>query len=83
MRNVALLAGLLGGLANVLVDVDHLPLWAYGIQAPVYFNVFGRAMGTGRFLHPAFFFIGLLGIACSGRLLALHFLRTWRQQHAD
>jgi hypothetical protein len=82
MRSVALLAGLLGGLANVIVDMDHLPYWVYGIKAPVYFNVFGRAMGTGRFLHPAFFFIGLLGIACSGGLLALHFLKTW-QQHAD
>ncbi len=82
MRRAALLAGLLGGLANVLVDVDHLLYSAFGIRAPIYFNAFGRAMDTGRFLHPAFFYIGVLGIACSGGLLALHLLRT-RQQHAD
>jgi len=82
MRSLAFLAGLLGGLANVLVDVDHLPYWVYGIKAPVYFNVFGGSMGAGRFLHPAFFFIGLLGIACAGGLLAVLILRM-RQRHAD
>jgi hypothetical protein len=82
MRSLALLAGLLGGLANVLVDIDHIPYWLYGIEAPVYLNVFGRAMGTGRFLHPAFFFVGVAGVACSGGLLVLMLLKS-RQKHAD
>ncbi len=82
MRGIALLAGLLGGIANVFVDIDHLPYWMYGIQAPAYLNIFGRSMGSGRFLHPAFFHIGLLGIACSGGLLVLIFLKN-RQQYAD
>jgi hypothetical protein len=83
MRSIALLAGILGGVANVLVDIDHLPYGLYDIQAPVYFNVFGNSMGEGRFLHPAFFFIGLLGIACSGGLLVLVFLRMARSMPID
>jgi len=63
----------------VLVDIDHLPYWLYGIQAPAYLNIFGGRMGSGRFLHPVFFFIGLAGIACSGGLLVLLFLKSWQQ----
>jgi hypothetical protein len=82
MRSVTLLAGVLGGAANVFVDIDHLPYWVYGIKAPVYFNVFGPAMGSGRFLHPAFCYIGLIGVACSGGLLVLIFLKN-PLLHAD
>jgi hypothetical protein len=83
MRSVALLAGILGGLANVLVDIDHLPYWMYGIKAPVYFNIFGSTMGYGRFFHPAFFFLGVLGIACTGGLLVLVFLIMTRCMPID
>jgi hypothetical protein len=79
VRGAALLAGLLGGLANVLVDIDHIPYWVYDIKAPAYLNIFGRAMEDGRFLHSAFFFFGLLGIACSGGLLVLLFLKSGQQ----
>jgi hypothetical protein len=82
MRSLALLAGVLGGIANVFVDIDHLPYWFYGIKAPVYFNVFGASMGSGRFLHPLFCYIGIIGVACSGGLLVLLFLKT-AHRHSD
>lgn len=64
----ALLAGVLCGAANVLVDCDHIPYYIFRVDIiPVLFNIFGFA--SGRFLHPALFFVGIIGLACTTGLL--------------
>jgi membrane-bound metal-dependent hydrolase YbcI (DUF457 family) len=60
IRLLALLVGLLCGLANVLVDVDHIPS---------YFGIGSR--NQRRFLHRGFFLVSLGGLACAGGLLLL------------
>lgn len=63
----ALFAGLLCGAVNVLVDSDHIP-YVLGIGVEfIPFNVLG--FGGGRFLHSAFFLIGIIGLACATGLL--------------
>jgi hypothetical protein len=47
---ISLCFGILGGICNVLVDVDHIPLWILGMEwniAPA--DIFG--FGAGRPLH--------------------------------
>jgi hypothetical protein len=57
---LALLVGVLCGLANVFVDMDHIPS---------YFGIGSRH--RRRFLHRGFLFVGLGGLACAGGLLLL------------
>lgn len=78
VRELALLAGLLCGLTNILVDADHIPYYFLDIRAVVHFNAFH--FGTGRFLHPALFFIALCCFACAGGLLVLNILKNWQTQ---
>jgi hypothetical protein len=80
LRGLALLAGLLGGLVNVLVDADHVPFYFFDIRAHVYLNAFH--FQTGRFLHPAMIFIALGCLACAGGLLLLDILKS-RQEHVE
>ncbi|WP_230742623.1 hypothetical protein [Methanooceanicella nereidis] len=54
------------------VDVDHIPHIVFNASLPVLFNTFH--FGTGRFLHPAIFYIGCACIACIGGLLVLDLL---------
>ncbi len=56
---LTLLAGVLCGVANVLVDVDHL------------LPLLRKARTRGRVLHRAFFAVGLCGLACAGGLYLL------------
>jgi hypothetical protein len=60
VRLLALLVGLLCGIANVLVDMDHLPS---------YFGIGSR--NQRRFMHRGFLIIGFCGLACAGGLLLL------------
>ena len=60
VRLLALLAGILCGLVNVLVDLDHLPSY-FGIGP----------WHSRRFLHRGFLLVSLGGLACAGGLLLL------------
>lgn len=66
VRLLALLAGILCGLVNVLVDVDHLPS---------YFGIGPRR--RRRFLHRGFLLIGFGSLACAGGLLLFVILSGW------
>jgi hypothetical protein len=59
-----------GGIAAVLVDLDHIPKYVFNTRwlfTPL--NVFH--FGPGRFLHPALFFVGCGVLACAGGLLLI------------
>ena len=59
-----------GGIAAVLVDLDHLPYYVFGVRGltvPLNFFHFGQ----GRLLHPALFLIACGVLACAGGLLLL------------
>lgn len=63
-----------GGLAGVLVDVDHIPRWIFDVGyrwSPVNILEFHG----GRNLHSLFFILGCCGIACSGGLMVLMVLK--------
>jgi hypothetical protein len=66
-----------GGIAGVLVDLDHIPRWLFDITwLPVPFNFFH--FRTGRSLHPALFLLGCGLFACAGGLLVLMVLNDIR-----
>jgi hypothetical protein len=80
LRKLALLAGLLGGIVNVLVDADHIPYYFFHVWAFGYLNAFH--FGPGRFLHPVMFFVAIGCFACAGGLLLRDILKSW-QEHAE
>jgi hypothetical protein len=75
MPYAALRAGILCGFAGMAVDVDHIPYYFFHANIPVLFNTFD--FGTGRFLHPALFYLACGVIACTGGLLVLDILMAY------
>jgi hypothetical protein len=65
---LTLLTGVLCGVANVLVDVDHL------------LPLLRKTRTRGRVLHRSFFAVGLCGLACAGGLLLIMVLAYRRQK---
>lgn len=66
-----------GGVAGVLVDLDHIPSYIFGagrISLP--FNIF--RLGPGGFLHSAMFLVGCGVFACAGGLLLVMVLKGLR-----
>jgi hypothetical protein len=63
-----------GGLVAVLVDLDHIPRYVFGVsRLPVLLDV--PHLGASRFLHPVSFLIGLGVFACAGGCLLVLVLR--------
>jgi hypothetical protein len=64
-----------GGVAGVLVDLDHIPRYIFGIT---WLPHFVPHLGSGRFLHPFSFLVGCGVFACAGRYLLTLVLRDLR-----
>ncbi len=69
-----LLAGMLCGLAGMVVDLDHLPT-VLGLKLVPPLNFLG--LESERYLHSVVFAVGCIGIACAGGLLCAAFLAEW------
>jgi hypothetical protein len=66
-----------GGVAGVLVDLDHVPGYIFGVgRISLPFNIF--RLGPGGFLHSAMFLVGCSVFACAGGLLLVMVLKDAR-----
>ncbi len=81
VRAKALITGIVGGLAGVMVDVDHIPQYLFNIKLHPVFLIQGffdgpMFSGIGRPIHPLVLYISLAAFVCIVGLLMQYSVRS-------
>jgi len=82
VRAKALIVGIIGGLAGVAIDIDHIPQYLFNMKIqPIFlihgfFDRGGSYAWAGRAIHPLVLYICLAAFVCITGMLLQYSVRS-------